>query len=408
MPLDQVRRTSRHYGQGEHRAREMMRRDTAPHRRSYHSTPYPNVSIAGEGIRALVFTPDAQRGYYRSSRYDWGSMIGHIQLQVPNSNRRLTLCTDVQPRPHRPQVTDHVLGLAAEFGCGVRGAICALDKRQQTLLATNGIFGYGDAGKGGAFLKLGVGKLARPDNREMRQYNFTWPYRLAGSTAWQMAVTPSDAAMSIPNGVELTHAASHKRWGWKMRRRVATCGAGRRPALCVELALTNTGEHALRTPYASGGAFNLAADPATGPRFAVTFSVPGATRRYDHSTGPLNWSVPLEQIADLRLREHAGQSRIVVKRTLAEHEHASTNFDVTNTTWDGRYAVTLPAAPGWDLVVRHSIWRDATTMRGGWYGFNVRISRRAVSARPYLLLDLKPGETAKLSHQYEFEWRAAR
>ena len=60
----------------------------------------------------------------------------------------------------------------------------------------------------------------------------------------------------------------------------------------------------------------------------------------------------------------------------------------------------MPAAPGWNLLVRHSMWRDAAAKRSGWYGFNVRISRRAVAPRPFLLFDLKPGEKVDVSHRY--------
>ena len=122
---------------------------------------YPNVTIEGPGLRAIVYLPDANKGYYRSSRYDWGSMVGHVQLQVPNLGGNVTLFTDVRPRPHRPLLSDHVLGLAAEFGCGVRGTLCS-PGHGHDLLATNGVLGYGDAGRGGTFMKIGVGKLLRP------------------------------------------------------------------------------------------------------------------------------------------------------------------------------------------------------------------------------------------------------
>ena len=61
--------------------------------------------------------------------------------------------TDARPRPHRPLVSDHVLGLALNLDAGPRDH-CRTGKGQQ--LATNGVLGYGDAQKGGTFLKLGV------------------------------------------------------------------------------------------------------------------------------------------------------------------------------------------------------------------------------------------------------------
>ena len=119
-----------------------------------------------------------------------------------------------------------------------------------------------------------------------------------------------------------------------------------------------------------------------------------------------SWSLPMRDIADMTLREGNGQSRIAVKRALGEGEFASVNFNVTNVTaYDGRYHVALPAAPGWQLLVKHTLWRDKVAKRGGWYGFNVRISRRSVAPRPFLLFDLQPGEWVDISHRYEFEWR---
>lgn len=122
---------------------------------------HPNVTIFGAGLSAVVYVPDSAKGYYRSSRYDWGSMVGRVQLEVPNGGGNVTIFTDARPRPHRPLLSDHVLGLAAEFGCGVRGTMCTPGHGHK-LLATNGVLGYGDAGRSGTFLKLGVGKLLRP------------------------------------------------------------------------------------------------------------------------------------------------------------------------------------------------------------------------------------------------------
>ena len=387
--------------------------------------PSPNETIAGEGLIATVFLPDAKQGYYRSTRFDWGSMVGHIVLSIPNGGGNVTLCTSVRPRPHRPLTTDHVIGLASEFGCGVRGALCKVGGQS---LASNGVFGYGDAGKGGTFLKLGVGKLVRPAKLRTDgfAYNFTWAYEFAEPPRWRVQ-RAEDAS-----GVILQQAVKHKRWGWSIRRKISACGSpGRKPALCVDLHLANTGEEGLRTPYASGHAFNMLRGPATGPGFGVAFAVPGSAQMLDHAlahadssgtnrsraaarasatgmgTGAVPWATPMARIADLVLRQGVGRSLIAVNRKLSEQEHASANFRV-NSTWDGRFAVTLPAAPGWNLVVRHSMWRDEAARRSGWFGFNVRISRRAVAPRPYLLFDLAPGQSVDVSHRYEFEWQPRR
>jgi hypothetical protein len=250
--------------------------------------------------------------------------------------------------------------------------------------------------------------LCRPKARaDGHTYNFSWTYRFAEPPRWSVERLPDGS------GVTFEQRVSHQRWGWAIRRKISVCGGTggvvhKKPALCIDLKLTNTGEMPIRTPYASGNAFNLAAGPPTGKKFAVTFGVPGSAYHYDHGKGAHAWAVPLHELADVKLQTGVGVTRIAVNRALGEDEQASVNFNVTNTTWNGQYTVIMPAAPGWNLFAKHSVWRDATTKRSGWYGFNVRISRRAISPRPFLLLDLQPGQTIDLSHKYEFEWKPAK
>ena len=71
----------------------------------------------------------------------------------------------------------------------------------------------------------------------------------------------------------------------------------------------------------------------------------------------------------------------------------------------GGVRCSLPAAPGWNVLVRHTMWRDAAAKRSGWFGFNLRISRRSVAPRPFLLFDLEPEQSVSVSHRYEFDWR---
>eukprot|EP00322_Chrysochromulina_rotalis_P029330 CAMPEP_0115870516 /NCGR_PEP_ID=MMETSP0287-20121206/22368_1 /TAXON_ID=412157 /ORGANISM="Chrysochromulina rotalis, Strain UIO044" /LENGTH=330 /DNA_ID=CAMNT_0003325243 /DNA_START=252 /DNA_END=1244 /DNA_ORIENTATION=- len=327
-------------------------------------------------------------------------MVGHIVLQVPNEGGNVTICTTVRPRPHQPYATDHVIGLAAEFGCGLRGALC---RATGLPLATNGVMGYGDAGRGGSFLKIGVGKLLRPDKLRTDgfAYNFTWPYDVARPLpTWKVD------AFSDGSGVILQQTVRYKRWGWALRRKIYVCTpTGKHPTLCVDLRVTNLGESTLRTPYTSGNAFNMLRGPATGPGFAVAFNVPGSARFYDHANVTAPWTVPIAHLADLTLRRGTGASRISVNRRVGEHEYASANFDVVNSSWDGGFSVTLPAASGWSLTVRHALWRDHAARRSGWFGFNVKVGRRAISPRPFLLLDLEPKQSVDISHRYEFVWR---
>ena len=360
--------------------------------RRYHLASFPHVMIGNDALQATVFLPHAQKGYYRSSRFDWGSMVGHFILRIPNSPKNVTLCTSIRPLPHRPLATEDAIGIASEFGCGVRGELC---HQPGLKLASNGVLGYGDAGAAGTFLKVGVGKLRRP--LKLRTdgfaYNFTWPYEFAELPGWEVDVLPER------RGILLTQEVRHKRWGWRIRRKIHVCSEGR-PILCVDMTVTNLGDAGLTIPYASGNAFNMMRGPATGPGFGLGFADFG--EYYDHASSKSPLTLPLTELADvIRPPRAGGQTRVSVKRRLLEHEAASINFNVANATppWDGKFRVQLPAAPGWNLIVRHTLWRDSVAKRSGWFGFNVRISRRAVSPRPYLLLDLEPEESASITHR---------
>ena len=236
-------------------------------------------------------------------------------------------------------------------------------------------------------------------------YNFSYPYKFAAPPQWEVS------KLEDGTGVVYEQRVSHKRWGWAVRRQITSCGKpDKKPALCIDLKVTNIGEMVVRTPYTVGNAFNLAAGPSTGKRFGVTFYAAGAADHYDHGSSKRKsiGAVQLRSIADVKLQKGSiGQSTIVVNRSIGEGEHASVNFNVTS-EWDGRFLVTMPAAKGWNLLAKHTMWRDKAIKASGWYGFNVRISRRAVAPRPFVLLDLEPGQSVDLSHKYEFEWKPAR
>src|SRR5262249_33472774 len=39
----------------------------------------PTVEITNDRIRAKLYLPDARRGYYRGTRFDWSGMIGSLE-----------------------------------------------------------------------------------------------------------------------------------------------------------------------------------------------------------------------------------------------------------------------------------------------------------------------------------------
>lgn len=371
--------------------------------------PWPNVTLNGSGISCIVALPDARYGFYRNTRFDWGSMVGTITLRAPDG-----LNVTVSGDANSPA------GFVAEFGCGGSGALCPnvpSTTRAHTPGVMNGVLGFGDAGKGGQFLKMGVGRLRRPTaGRGASHYETTWPYELAEPPAWQVERDTGGAHQ----GVSLEQSVRYKRWGWTLRRRVYTCDwpTRKRAAVCMDVRLTNHGEQSLRTPYCSHNLFALAGGPSTGPGFAIHLPALRDAARHFIDLGWKNSSgyLPFGSIANLILNDDGRPSHIALTRQLRAGEMALAAFNVrrARSRWDGRYDVTLPASRVWRLRVQHSLQARPPSTQGGpraapkpssdWYQFTLQASRRALSPRLCTLVDLKSKETVELTHRVGFSW----
>jgi hypothetical protein len=127
------------------------------------SMPFANWTLSSalptpEAVQATLFLPVAgEAGYYRSSRFDHGTMLGDVR-----TGGRTAFCSGFWRQPHDPMSTEAGIGLAAEWGCAVDGAVCPAgwSGAPDTPIA-NGVLGYDEAGAGDPFLKIGVGALLK-------------------------------------------------------------------------------------------------------------------------------------------------------------------------------------------------------------------------------------------------------
>ena len=146
------------------------------------TTPERTVMVGDTTV--TVALPDAQLGYYRSTRFVWGGMVTQVHW------RGHTYFTELK-RPHDPLHHDGGSGGSEEFGID------------------NGGLGYDQAKPAERFAKIGVGALQRIDDQKY-QFNGTYPlvevapwvvtnapqattfvqdYRLNGDWAWHYTIT---------------------------------------------------------------------------------------------------------------------------------------------------------------------------------------------------------------------------
>ncbi|MGI4854268.1 MAG: hypothetical protein ACRYF4_09515 [Janthinobacterium lividum] len=195
--------------------------DTLPH------ADHPKTTLHSGDLSAVVFLPDAQTGYYRGSRFDWGGIVGCASLHGH------TFFGEWFDR-YEPTISDAVTGPAEEF-------------RHPT-----SEIGYDEAKPGEPFLKIGVGVLRRVDTKP---YFFGTSYPIVDGGAWTVKTGKS----SITFRQEL-----HSAFGYAYVYEKTLTLDGQTNTLSVSHRLQNVGTKPLETAVYSHDFFMLDHQP-TGP-----------------------------------------------------------------------------------------------------------------------------------------------
>lgn len=123
---------------------------------------HPSAHLSNGHLTLDVYLPDATRGRYRSTRFDWSGVIGCATLDGHTFWGEWT--------PYSPTVTDSISGPVEEFR------------------SANGLEpGYAEARVRGLFVKLGVGTLRRTS---AAPYDFRHRYPIVDPGHWTVHATP--------------------------------------------------------------------------------------------------------------------------------------------------------------------------------------------------------------------------
>ena len=85
---------------------------------------HPNITLSTAQLTATLFLPATPDSYYRSSRFDWGTMIGDLRFEGHR-----VFPSDFWRQPHDPTWPESGVGLASAWGCGDSGAHCSSGAR---------------------------------------------------------------------------------------------------------------------------------------------------------------------------------------------------------------------------------------------------------------------------------------
>jgi hypothetical protein len=101
----------------------------------------PTAEISNSALRAKLYVPDPENGYYRATRFDWSGVIASLEHKGHNY-------FGVWFERYDPHVHDAITGPVESFNA----------------------IGYDEAAPGGKFLRIGVGWLRRPADSRVNDF----------------------------------------------------------------------------------------------------------------------------------------------------------------------------------------------------------------------------------------------
>ncbi len=197
----------------------------------------PSCSIASKYLRAQVYLPNPDIGYYRGSRFDWSGVVAKLEYKGHQY-------FGVWFPHYDPHLHDAITGPVEEF----RSATVNGDP-----------LGFDDAKPGGPFVKVGVGVLRKPDDKP---YSFSRGYDIVNPGKW--------ASRPHSDGVEFQQDLTDDA-GYDYRYQKSLRLSPKRPELIIEHRLRNTGRKVIETEVYDHDFYVIDGQP-TGPDFSVKFA----------------------------------------------------------------------------------------------------------------------------------------
>jgi hypothetical protein len=183
---------------------------------------YPTAVISTDQIRATIYLPHVERGFYRSTRFDWSGMIASLECQGHQYYGPWFTSTEAGIRDFIYREADIVAGRES----------AAMGPAEEFPMPQ----GFVTAPPGGTFVKVGVGVLRKPDDGP---YSAFAHYDLLDAGQWSVE-TAGDRVSFVQT---LDDSASG--YGYVYRKDVRLVPG--QPELVISHRLRNTGRRPLET-----------------------------------------------------------------------------------------------------------------------------------------------------------------
>jgi hypothetical protein len=317
---------------------------------------FPEAQISNGLITAKLYLPDAQRGFYRSTRFDWSGVIARLEYQGHQYYGPWFTKAD-------PPVRDFIYK-DADIIVGAQSAMVgpAEEFRRPQ--------GYATAKAGGTFVKIGVGVLRKADETNYSAFS---NYGIVDSGTWSVKTSPDSVAF-----VQDVHDPASG-YGYIYRKTVRL--AHGRPELVIEHSLQNTGRLPLQTTQYNHN-FLVLDRAATGPDFIVSAPFQIQTPR---GPDPTLAEIRGNQIAYTRILKDQDLVTFAVQGFSTDAKDYDFRIENRKTGAGVRVTADRPLASA-------ALWS----------------TRSVISIEPFVDVSTEPGQTSIWTYTYTYYHNAKR
>lgn len=188
---------------------------------------YPSTEISNDELNVKIYLPDAEKGFYRGTRFDWSGVIPSLQYR---GHEYFGEWYD----KHDPERHDAITGPVEAFD--------PID--------------YDQAKPGELFLKIGVGTLKKLNNG---LYRFNSPFEIQNGGTWSVK-QKKDRVIFI-------HKLNDMGYNYVYKKTVRLTKG--KPELVLEHSLKNIGQKSINTRVFNHNFFVIDKQP-TGPDFIIS------------------------------------------------------------------------------------------------------------------------------------------
>jgi len=214
---------------------------------TYVPQDYPQTELSNAILRAKLYLPDANKGFYRGTRFDWAGVIGSLEYKGhdyvgPFFENFDTSVADVEiGNPIKAGINSAASGPVEEF-IGADGTA----------------LGYAEAKPGETFCKIGVGSLRKTNNEAYSSYT-NYPIVNGGKRSTKSGADWIEFTQELECGS-----------GYAFRYEKTIRFVKNEPLMEIEHRLLNTGKRVIETMVYDHNFLSID-HSQTGPSIVISF-----------------------------------------------------------------------------------------------------------------------------------------